>query len=233
MAKAAVAKKEDVLDVSEMGNVFDLKDNMEGGEARLPQIKIIHQAQLFEMPDGKKVPEIEGTILDLNRLNAWWKESFDQTGGGSPPDCFSMDGVTPDPFSGDKQAKECPGCVQNQYGSDGGRGKACKNAKRLHIMQDGEMLPYRLTIPPSNLKAVDLYVSLLTSKAIPYQLVRTKIKLKKVQNKDGIAYAEMVFENVSMVDTKEAAFRIKKLRDEFMTVMRGQPIKVDENSYPE
>jgi len=227
MAKNEVAKAEPMA-VSEMGEMFDLKENMVGIEARLPQIKIIHQAQLFEMPDGKKVPQVVGTILDINRVNAWWEESFEQTGGGSPPDCFSMDGVTPDAFSGKKQAEECPGCVMNQYGSDGGRGKACKNAKRVHIMQDGEMLPYRLTVPPSNLKAVDLYVSLLTSKATPYQLVRTEISLKKVQNKDGIAYAEMVFENAGVIDTKEEALRIKKLRDEFMITMRGQAIKATE-----
>jgi hypothetical protein len=228
MTEKAMTKKEGTMAVSEMGDIFNLKDNMDGVEARLPQIKIIHQAQLFEMPDGQKVPKIEGTILDMNRVNAWWAESFDQTGGGSPPDCFSMDGVTPDQFSGNKQGQDCPGCVQNQYGSDGGRGKACKNAKRVHIMQDGEMLPYRLTVPPSNLKAVDLYVSLLTSKAIPYQLVRTEISLKKVQNKDGIAYAEMVFKNLSLIDTKDEALKIKKLRDEFMLVMRGQAIKAGE-----
>lgn len=225
----AVAKQESTaVDKAELAGMFDLKENMAGVEARLPQIKIIHQAQMFEFPDGEKHATFRGTILDISRVNAWWEQSFDETGGGVPPDCFSMDGVTPDPFSGKRQNKECRSCGQNAFGSDGGRGKACKNMKRVHILLEGEMLPHRLTIPPSNLKAIDLYVSLLTSKGIPYQLVTTEFALNKAKNKDGITYAEIQMKNVGVTDSLEEARRVKELRNEFLGVMRGQEIKVDE-----
>ena len=224
-AAVAVTKK---MDLAVMGEMFDLKSNMEGVEARLPQIKIIHQAQLFETPDGEKAPSIEGIILDINRINAFWEESFDTSGGGTPPDCYSMDGITPDPFSSIKQSNSCTACEQNKFGSDGGRGKSCKNMKRIHLMIEGDMLPYRLTIPPSNLKAVDLYVSLLTSKGIPYQLVKTKLSLKQVTNKDGIAYSELVLINEALINDRVEAQRIKNVRQEFMNVMRGQAIKIDD-----
>ena len=228
MAKETAVVKAETLDVEAMGEMFDLKDNMEGVEARLPQIKIIHQAQMFEMPDGEKAPTVGGIILDISRINAFWEESFDQSGGGTPPDCYSMDGLTPDPFSSSKQSSSCMTCDQNKFGSDGNRGKNCKNMKRVHLMIEGDMLPYRLTVPPSNLKAVDLYVSLLTSKGIPYQLVKTKLSLNKVTNKEGIAYSELVMSNGGLITDMLEAKRIKKMRQEFLSVMRGQAIKADD-----
>ena len=230
MAKEKVESTEivekETMDVALTG-MFDLKENMEGVEARLPQIGIIHQAQLFEMPDGEKTPTIRGIILDINRVNAFWEESFDTSGGGTPPDCYSMDGIKPDPFSEKMQDPSCHACAMNKFGSDG-RGKACKNMKRLHMMIAGDMLPYRITIPPSNLKAVDLYVSLLTSKGIPYQLIETELSLKKVTNKDGIAYSELEFSKVRAITDMDEAQGIKKLRTEFLGVMRGQTILAEE-----
>ena len=226
MAKETDIIKRDSLDV-QVADLFDLKENMSGVEARLPQVKIIHQAQLFEMPDGEKIPSITGVMLDINRVNAYWEESFDSSGGGTPPDCFSMDGISPDPFSNMK-SDSCQTCEMNKFGSDGNRGKACKNMKRVHVMIEGELLPYRMTIPPSNLKAVDLYVSLLTSKGIPYQLVHTKFSLKKASNKDGIAYSEVVMEKADLVNDIDQASNIKKIREDFLPVMRGQSISTEE-----
>ena len=89
---------------------------------------------------------------------------------------------------------------------------------------EGEMLPYRLTLPPSNQKAIDMYISYLVSKGFPYQLVTTKFKLKKAQNKDGIIYSEIDLENLGIImDVKRGKF-LKKMYDEFKGVMRGQDI---------
>ena len=73
-------------------------------------------------------------------------------------------------------------------------------------------MPFRLTAPPSNLKAVDLYVSLLTSQGIPYQLVMTEFSLRMAQNKDGVEYSELHMENTGpSVTTVEEAQELKKL----------------------
>jgi len=223
----AVTKAE-TMDMATASGMFDLRENMKGVEARLPQVRIIHQAQMFELPNGEKANSIEGVILDISRANAYWMESFDTTGGGTPPDCFSMDGVKPDPYSGHIQAATCAECSQNKFGSDGARGKACKNLKRLHIVMDGDILPTRLTIPPSNLKPVDMYVTLLVSKGIPYQLVTTKLSLKRVQNKDGIGYSELVLQNSGAIQSMETAMKIKNMRNEFLQIMRGQSIQAEE-----
>jgi len=212
---------------AELKAKFDLKQNMEGVTPRLPQISIVHQAQLFTFPDETQVKKFEGIILDTSRINAWWEQSYDETGGGTPPDCFSMNGVEPDLNCNMPQAKRCAECEKNKFGSDG-RGKACKNMKRVHIMLEDEMLPLRLTLPPSNLKAIDMYISLLTSKGMPYQLVVTNFKLKKTQNKDGIAFSEINPEKVRIITDPEKAEFLSKMLKEFKPVMRGQEIVMEE-----
>lgn len=212
---------------------FDLGENMEGVEAQLPQIKIIHQGQMFGFPDESKKQVFSGVVIDVSRTNAYWAESFDQSGGGSPPTCFSLDGVNPEMSGAEVQTDTggCARCSRNQYGSDGKRGKQCKNMKRVHILVEGSMMPFRLTVPPSNLKAVDLYVSLLTSQGIPYQLVETEFSLRAVKNKDGIEYSELNLKNLGpapMVKTSEDAQKLKALITQWRGVMRGEMVTGEE-----
>ncbi len=226
MVKAA-AEGGDILN-PDMAGLFDMRENMEGVEPRLPQIGIAHQAQMFVMPDGKKVESFTGIILDHSKAYAWWAESFDKSGGGTPPQCFSMDGVKPDMMGEDVQAESCASCPNNKYGSDGGRGKACKNMKRVHVLLEGSAFPHRLTVPPSNLKAVDNYISMLTGQSTPYQLVKTTFKLKEEKNKDGIAYSELTFEKSGLITSMDDAISIKAARDNWKMVMRGQGIEAGE-----
>jgi len=210
---------------------FDMQDQMEGVEAQLPQIKIIHLAQLFSFPDGTKEETFKGIILDMNRTNAYWKDSYEES-GGSPPVCFSLNGVTPEPGSEEIQCEgnTCYNCPQNQYGSKLGKdgkskGKACKNMKRVHILIEGSAIPYRLTVPPSNLKAVDLYVSLLTSQGIPYQLIITEFSLRSTQNKDGVEYSELFLKNLgAAVKNAEEAQEVKTIVTRWKSIMRGEVI---------
>jgi hypothetical protein len=218
----------------ELRDTFNLKANMEGVQPRLPQIAIVHQAQLWVFPDETQVKEFEAIILDTNRINAWWERSFDETGGGTPPDCFSMNGIDCDQNSAMPQSKLCRDCPKNKFGSDVrsggevGRGKACKNMKRVHIILSGELLPHRMTLPPSSLKAIDDYISRLTSKGLPYQLVYTTFKLKEAKNKEGIKYSEIKPDRGILITDPEKAAMLKKLLTEFKPVMRGQEIISEE-----
>lgn len=213
--------------------LFDMGDQMEGVEAKLPQIKIIHQGQMFAFPDESKRLSFTGTIIDMNRTNAYWAESFDDSGGGDPPTCFSLDGVSPEMSSAEIQSESggCRDCPHNQYKSDGKRGKLCKNMKRVHILMEGTLMPFRLTIPPSNLKAVDLYVSLLTSQGVPYQLVESEFSLKPVKNKDGIEYSELIMKNVRptpLVKDQEDAMKLKAMIVQWRGIMRGDAVTDNE-----
>ena len=222
-----VAKKEDFNVAVNGAELFNLKDNMEGVQPRLPQIGIVHQGQMFIMPDGEKTQKFIGIILDSNRINAFWHHSFSESGGGDPPDCFSMDGIVPEASCPDPQHDSCTKCPHNEFGSDG-RGKACKNMKRAHVLLDDSALPYRLTIPPTSLKSIDTYVSLLTGQGVPYQLVITEIGLREVANKDGIKYSEVTFKQVGNVTTKEKAEQLRQARNDMLQAMRGDTVNTEE-----
>lgn len=213
--------------------LFNVGDQMEGVEAQLPQIKIIHQAQMFVFPGEEKVDSFKAVILDMNRTNAYWGESFDESGGGTPPTCSSLDGVSAEMNSEEIQSEsgKCIDCPMNKFGSGKGGGKACKNMKRVHGLVDGSMMPMRLTVPPSNLKAVDLYVSLLTSHGVPYQLIETEFSLKAAQNKGGIEYSELVMKNVGpapMIKTVEDAENLKAMIAQWRGIMRGEMVTGNE-----
>lgn len=240
MAKAAEVETQDMFDdmglattedsavmaPEDYAELFDIKENMEGIDVRLPQVGIVHQAQMFKMPDEEKADKFTGIILDTNNVNAWWKISFDESGGGSPPQCFSNNGIQPSGLSEDPQAQWCAKCNQNKFGS-AGRGKACKNMKRIHIRMPDAYLPYRLTLPPSNLRPISEYVTTLSSKGLPYQAVTTEFSLVKAQNKEGIEYSLLKCRMKKRLD-KPAMVALKKERDEMLSVMRDQEVGAEE-----
>ena len=213
-------------------DLFSMGDQMEGVEAQLPQIKIIHQAQMFMFPDDTKKETFRGIILDMNRTNAYWPESYDDTGGGTPPICSSLNGVMPEAGAEEVQSScnSCLDCPHNKYGtSKKGKGKACKNMKRIHVLLERSMMPYRLTASPKNLKSVDLYVSLLTSKGTPYQLVMTEFSLRVAVNSDGVEYSELHMESVGpSVTSVEEAQELKRLAVQWRGVMRGEMVTGNE-----
>lgn len=218
------------LDYVNMG--FDVEDNMEGVEARLPQVGIIHQAQLFKLPDESSVRELVGVIVDSNRINSYWRESLTKGGAGNRPDCFSFDGAMP---HGDEHlAPSCITCKLNKFGSKVGdngeitRGKACKNGRRVHIILDGQNIPFRLAIPSTSLRAWDDYMVLLAGKQIPYPAVVTRITLEKADNKDGIRYSRCVFELVNPIEDVAILKEIGGLRLKFRGAMRHQDITAAE-----
>jgi len=211
------------------GNEFSVEKSMEEIEPRLPQIGIVHQGQLFVMPDEEKVTDFEGVILDVNKANAYWEKSFSESGGGTPPDCSSVNGLTADDNVEDCPAsdRQCIGCPMNKFGS-AGRGKACKNLKRVHILLEGHQLPLRLTLPPTSIKAFDLYVSLVGSLGHPYQMVKTGFSLKESQNKEGIKYSEIVLTVNEIINDEKKIERLRSMYRGWKPIMRGQPIEMDE-----
>ena len=49
-------------------DLFNMGDQMEGVEAKLPQIKIVHRAEMFDFPDGPKQEAFSDIDASLNPL---------------------------------------------------------------------------------------------------------------------------------------------------------------------
>lgn len=83
-------------------------------------------------------------------------------GSFAPPDCWSTNGVVPDPTVGVKQNDNCPNCKWNKFGSSARqvgdqviRGKRCSDNKRLSVVPAGDLKneayggPMLLRLPPT------------------------------------------------------------------------------------
>jgi len=232
------------LAVPHAEGVFALEANMEGVEARLPQVKIVHQGCLYMMPDGTTIKHIEGTVIDTNVCRAWWKKTATETGGGEPPDCASADAVTPN-WGDNRQADTCASCPHTKWGSDrkGGRGQDCKCMRRTHWLLDTMPLPLRLTLPPSSLRPWDDYITKkLLVKRLPYPCVITRATLlARTDPHSGQPYSQALFDFVADTDGKpmltaddaDGMRKLKGLIDRWRPIMRGQPVEVSEYQAPE
>jgi len=210
----------------------ELKRNLHGVIPRLPLIRMLHAgALMFEIQDDltgkpRRVEQIEGIMLDHQRVNAWWEEEYAR-GGRRHPACWSMDALRPDAMAFPIQSERCAICAQNQYGSRG-RGKACKNLRRLLIKLDASLLPYILTVPPTSLKEIDRYLTALTNVEIPASAAVTQFTLTAAKNDDGIAYSLLTPTFREQIPVNVWAKTIVPLKKQFRDFFRQQTIETEE-----
>jgi hypothetical protein len=109
----------------------------------------------------------------------WYATKFVPGQEPSGPDCFSVDGMTPDSTSPMKQHNSCGGCAHNQFGSatdnsgNAMKGKACQDSKVIAIFANGGV--YRFKIPAASLRNFVAYVKQLQSHNLPLPAVITTL----------------------------------------------------------
>lgn len=207
-----------VIDTTNLMPIVPAADDLEAIQQelsdmnRIPygRIKIaaggVNMFQVFEPGEDEPtaVQSMEGVILLSHKSNGLWLKAFG--GSDKTPDCSSMDGVT-GTMAETGECVECAACAYNQFGSakDGaGRGKACKNMRRLYIMRRGDIFPMVLTLPPTALTAYDNYRTKVLLGRKKMSGIMTRITLKSAANKDGTAYSTPVFEAVGELNGAEA-----------------------------
>ena len=164
--------------------------------------------QVFEPGEEEAAPAqtVEGVIMLSHKSNGLWSKPFG-SGDSKTPDCSSVDGVY-GTVTETGECVECASCPYNAFGSakgGEGRGKACKNMRRLYIMRRGDIFPMVLTLPPTALSAYDSYRTKVMLGRKKMANVMTRISLKSAQNKDGVSYSTPIFEAVGVLDGVEAA----------------------------
>jgi hypothetical protein len=241
MVKAAAVKKEETaLTVVEfappamMDEEFGvmIQDELDGLTLDFTRVKIPSGGGLMfeipgEDPDNPDVAkELAGVIVDHHPCNALWLEEF--KGGNMPPDCSSLDGK----IGIDKEGKQhvCATCKYNQWGTDpnGGNGKWCKNMRRLYMLQEEEIFPLLLTVPPTSLKNVADYVAkrVLTKKLRLCEVV-TNVTLRKAASTDGITYSQVFFKMVGVL-SPDARKAMKQFSANIKLITRRMALESDD-----
>jgi hypothetical protein len=136
----------------------EVQTALENIDPRPPRIKISRESQAFLLPDGSTQKTIEGVIVFHHKARGYWEMEGQQV-----PTCSSLDGKMGTDENGN--TRSCIGCPHNAWGTGkDGRGKACKEMRWIYILQDGEIIPSRISLPPTSLGQFDAFVTALAQK---------------------------------------------------------------------
>jgi hypothetical protein len=119
----------------------------------------------FTTPDGETQDSIQGVIVDFASANVHYPGQYEKD-KPSPPNCFAfhkiIDQMAPHSSAPEPQAEMCSECPLNKFESGVGKSKACKNTRKLALIQENatEDSPiWILSVPPKSLSYFDTYVS--------------------------------------------------------------------------
>lgn len=238
MNQLAVIESNDLLPIVPAADELEAIQQELSDMDRVPygRIKIaaggMNMFQVFEPGEDEVNPvkSIEGVILLSHKSNGLWLRAFG-SGDNKTPDCSSIDGQT-GMKSATGECVDCATCPYNQFGSarDGeGRGKACKNMRRLYVMRRGDIFPMVLTLPPSALSAYDNYRTKIMLGRKQLSGVMTKITLKSASNKDGVSYSTPIFEAIGALNNTEAA-AVKAYAEAFKGSVQRVNVTADDAS---
>lgn len=184
-------------------------------------------------PDVMK--EVEGVIIFTHKMNAYWAHAFregDADGNQNRmPDCSSMDGKQ-GIFRESGEVRDCASCPYNQFGS-AGRGKACKNMRRLYIMMSGKPDIYLLTVPPTSIRDVNKTLrKIMMTKHIPYSRMVMKFGLAGAESGDGIKYSRVTIDTAGMLP-EPLWTATQKIREELKNSYENVAITTADYEAPE
>lgn len=168
----------------------------------------------IETVEGEKeMNELLGIIVFTKVTRTYWVKSFDDSGGGEPPNCYSPDGVMGVGEMADTVKDHmCGNCPMSEFAKDG-TGCPCKESRQLFMVTQSEILPIVIKTPVMSLKNAKKYLTGLSSRRQKIHSVYTKLTLFPTKNKKGIKYSQIVFTKSGDVEnpTLSAAYA-KSLR---------------------
>lgn len=130
------------------------------------------------------------------------------------------------------QQFDCLNCPMNQWGSEhqrrAGKGKACKEMRRLLLLIDGWSLPATLSLPPTSIKAWDNFCSSLQSKRNAYFAVKTKFALDSAKAAGGETYNIVQVTIDDRITDIESLKLVAEIRKQYRELVSQMPVVAEE-----
>ena len=181
-------------------------------------------ATQFTIPniEGDELTDsVKGVIIYHTKRKAYWEESFGTSPSGTPPNCISNNGITGVGTPGGICAK----CPQGQWGSsEQGKGKACTDFVLLFIIRPGQLMPNLLRVPPTNIKVVRDYFSMLINARLAHWQVETEITAVLGKSGQGLDLSKLQLKAIGQVpadkvDSTKATHKAIKRAAEGMDII--------------
>ena len=199
-----------------------------GGGESYPRISI--KGARFRIIDGDTETVLDSTTLDVVIVGAnprlsktWYAKQWTPDSEPSAPECFSLDGIGPDPQSTNPQNDLCASCPQNAWGSkvtpQGQQIKACADQKRLAVVaaDDPTGPVYLLQVTPAALKGLNQFQKELSVRGIPPEIVKTKVSFDTDASFPKLKFTFGGFldeETQAVVDELFGAAKVKEITGE-------------------
>jgi len=221
------AEMRDIFDAEALGD--DLVHGATGGGFQVLSIKSSKwrvksggEDFLITNEDGDPAASIQVVLIKANRnISKMYYEKSYSDGDAEAPDCYSINGETPEPDSLHKQADNCASCPKNQWGSritdSGKKAKACADHRRVAVkvmsplpegVNDDPML---LRIPATSLQDLAVYGRKMMDKGFPYNAVITRLGFDI-----DASYPKLTFKAVRPINTAEAKVIAELSRDDLI-----------------
>jgi hypothetical protein len=190
-----MSKKTQVLDIQAQlrAELDTLKDRVEPPSGYMISTK----AKTFTLPDGSADDgPLICVVLDWITANTYFKGIYNPK-NIKPPVCWALGRkvteVAASKNATDPQGTLCKDCKQNEWESDpgGGKGKACKNTRRLLVVPlnaTAESSPWILSCSPTALKHFDKYVNTLSDTGVHPIEVITEISFEASEDYPSLRF---------------------------------------------
>lgn len=169
----------------------------------IPRISI--RAGRYRLKEGK-AETVVGTTLDTIVVGAnpriskvFYNKQYDQSDDTIRPECWSNDGVRPDPSVENPVNQSCADCPYNVLGSkilpSGAKSKMCADQRHLAVVPAADPTKvYSLTVPVSGMKALREYFKELGAYGIGPEEVITELGFD-----DSASYPKITFKQKGYV----------------------------------
>jgi hypothetical protein len=213
-----MTKKQEVLSVQDQlkQELVGLKDRVDPPSGYMVGLT----GKTFTLPDGSANDgPMTCVILDWVSANTYYEAAYNPQ-NIQPPACFAIarepGKAVPSDNATKKQSDACTGCPKNEWGSDpqGGKGKACKNKRRLLIVPSGateKTQPWIVTVSPTGLKHFDKYVNTLADVGTHPIQVLTDISFE-----ESDAFPSLRFAVVEKHDNLNVMWALKERGEEIL-----------------
>jgi hypothetical protein len=218
---------------------------MAGGLATgesVPRISI--KGARFRIVEGDTETVLDSTTIDVVIVGAnprlsktWYAKQWTPDSEPQAPECFSLDGVSPDPQSTQPQNDLCASCPQNAWGSkvtpQGQQIKACADKKRLAVVSadDPTGPTYLLEVTPAALKGLNQYQKELAHRGIAPEIVRTRVSFDTDASFPKLKFGFGGFNEAETQDAVDPLFGSAQIKEITGESIR-QPVAVPQVAAP-
>jgi len=186
---------------------------------RVWRVKYKGEEHVITDDSGEPRPSLEVVLLKASKAvsKQFYAKQYEE-GDAAEPDCWSADGIVPDPSVMNPVSTSCATCPNNVFGSKitdtGSKAKACSDIRRVAVVPYPDIKneafggPMLLRVPPSGLTEMAAMATKLKASGIPYYGVVVKLSFDL-----DASYPKLKFTPLRAITDTAEAQTIMELRN--------------------